>query len=249
MLAAALLAGCASTPAAPASPTETVVPTQTWPDALIGKARVLSILGDPTYSIAGTRAPLSLNLTLVSGTSIKTGPDSDAYLHINGRISTIMVHEDTELDLTKMEGSAIQTDAATETILTLTNGSIFGDVKKLPAKSHYAICTPNGVAEIRGTDFAISATPLADGRIRVTFTCFDGQLLVTSTINGVSVTKPVATDQQWTPGEGDVSSVVKQLGPSVMPPPPLPPVILQRPYNNGAPPNPAVDVVHPVKGK
>ena len=219
----------------------------------LGSAHVVGVDGDVAYSINGPFFPLRVNMLPHSGTTIKTGRDSFIYLHVNGRTSTIKISADSEVELTKMETSRVGAGASTKTILTLKIGEISGSVKKLSANSGYEIHTPNGVAAIRGTDFQISARPLPDKRVRVTFSCVAGQFLVTSTVNGVSVTKAMGSNQQWTPGDGDITTVNPQIIDYLPGHPPIslfiPPVILQQPFNNGAAPNPAVDVVHPIKRK
>jgi hypothetical protein len=142
-------------------------------------------------------------------------------------------------------------DADTETMLTVKYGTILYSVRKLSANSRYEIHTPNGVAAVRGTDFQVTVTALATGKVLVSYTCVTGQLLVSADVDGQGVTKVLATGQQWVPGEGDVVILPPGVGPGLLPstlavppPPPVipPPVVLQQPFSAGAAPNPAVDI-------
>jgi len=89
-------------------------------------------------------------MELAAGTTITTGPDSSAYLSINGRLSDVRLQGDTTLVISKMDSN--------ETILELKAGSILGQVEKLPPNYKYEIKTLHGVAAPRpGSKFAITA--------------------------------------------------------------------------------------------
>ena len=155
------------------------------------------------------------------------------------------------VELTKMDVHGTGPAADTETVLTVKYGTILYSVRKLSANSRYEVHTPNGVAAVRGTDFQVTVTTLATGKVRVSYTCVTGQLLVSADVDGQIVTKVLATSQQWVPGEGDVVILPPGIGPGMLPsspavppPPPVvpPPVVLQQPFSAGAAPNPAVDL-------
>jgi hypothetical protein len=202
------------------------------------------------YATNGLFMPLKVNMQLPAGTTIKSSPDSDAYLQVNGLTSSIKVTENSEVELTKMDVHGTGPSADTETVLTVKYGTILYSVRKLSANSRYEVHTPNGLAAVRGTDFQVTVTALATGKVLASYTCVTGQLLVSADVDGQNVTKVLATGQSWVPGEGDVNGGQFLFGspfdlpPKVFPPPPavVPPVVLQQPFNGGAAPNPAVDV-------
>jgi len=189
--------------------------------------------------------PLKVNMQLPVGTTIKSSPGSDAYLQVNGFTSTIKVSELSMLELTRMDVHDTGRDADTETLLTVKYGTILYSVRKLSANSRYEVHTPKGVAAVRGTDFLVTVTALATGKVLVTYSCVRGQLLVSADVDGEIVTKTLSTGQSWVPGEGDVkggqilSVPPIDLPPMDFPPPPavVPPVVLQQPFNGSGAPN------------
>jgi hypothetical protein len=70
----------------------------------------------------------------------------------------VRVLDDTYLVFDSLTATESGTDTATETLLDLKKGSIFGSVKKQAAASRFEVKIPNGVAGIRGTTFLISAS-------------------------------------------------------------------------------------------
>ena len=234
VLAAAVMTGCASAPPASQSP------------ASRGKAIVRSVHGEVAYATNGLFRPLKINMALPPGTTIRSGQGSDSYLQVNGFTSTIKVTELSMLELTRMDVHGTGRDADTETLLTVKYGTILYSVRKLSANSRYEVHTPNGAASVRGTDFQVTVTALATGKVHVSYTCVTGQLLVSADVDGQNVTKVLATGQQWVPGEGDVKSLppavligIRASSPGVLPPPA---VVLQQPFNGSGAPDPAVDV-------
>jgi hypothetical protein len=202
-----------------------------------------------TYTTNGLFMPLKVNMQLPAGTTTKSGPASEAWLQVNGFTSTIKVTENSEVELTKMDAHGSGPAAETETVLTVKYGTTLGSVRKLSANSRYEIHTPNGVAAVRGTDFQVTVTALATGKIIVSYTCVTGQLLVSADVDGQNVTKVLATGQQWVPGEGEVTEVVPWVITGIWSPMsvkaeplPPPPVVLQQSFNGGAAPNTTVDV-------
>jgi FecR protein len=253
VVAAAFVAGCTSAPQTPASLASPVPPAPTvfGAPASHGKAIVRSVHGDVTYAINGVFAPLKINMELAAGTTIKSGPGSDSYLQVNGFTSTVKVTEKSEVELTRMDVHGAGLGADTETVLTVKYGTILYSVRKLSANSRYEVHTPNGVAEVRGTDFQVTVTALPAGKVLVTYLCVTGQLLVSAEVEGQNVTKVLTTGQQWVPGAGDVTDVplttVEEIGGPMSvqyKPLPPPPVVLQQPFNGSGAPNPAVDVGH-----
>lgn len=253
VLAAAVVAGCASAPKSPASPAPPA-PTAFAGPASQGKATVRSVVGNVTYATGGVFMPLKVNMQLPAGATIKAGPGASSYLQVNGFTSTIKVTEDSTVELTRMDVHGAGRDADTDTLLTVKSGTILFSVRKLSANSRYEVHTPNGVAAVRGTDFQVTVAPLPAGEVQVTYTCVTGQLLVSANVNGQDgVIKVLETGQYWVPGEGDVKdvkvvpiSLMKALGGVAPfhpePPPPPPAVVLIQPFNGNGAPNLSVDV-------
>jgi len=143
------------------------------------QATVRSVTGTVTYSVnGGAEKTLKANMVLDAGATIMTGPDSDAYLSINGVSSAVHVQANTTLAIPTMDKIGAGRQGDTDTQLDLKVGTILGQVKKVAANSTYEIKTPHGVAGIRGTDFNVSVTALANGGYTVTFSCVQGTVLV-----------------------------------------------------------------------
>jgi hypothetical protein len=165
------------------------------------QATVRAIKGTATYSInGGPDLPLRPNMELDEHTLIKTGPDSQVDLSVNGRTSTVRITASTTVTLDKMLDLGA---GDSETTLDLKDGLILGSVKKITKESKYEISTPRGIAGIRGTDFAVQVTQQGNGTYTVTFTSVTGTVIVVSniSINGVTtpVTKVLVNGQSWTP--------------------------------------------------
>ncbi len=181
-----------------------------------GKATVRAVHGPCKYSVAGGPwLPIKVNMTLLSGTSVKTeGPESWVDMNVNGVNSTVRVAPNTTMKIDNMEYMGSSSSGDTKTTLNLQSGNVLGNVKKLSASSDYDIRTPNGVAGIRGTDFSVKVEIQPDGNYRITFTSVVGQLVCAAIIPGVpnAVTKVLNDGQSWTPGVGtDVVDEVKDL--------------------------------------
>jgi hypothetical protein len=170
-----------------------------------GKAVVKTVSGTGAFSFGGSWAPLKQDEELDAGTTIKSGPESDIYLSLNGSASALHLIGDTTLAIAKMDRNSSTRHADTQTILDLKIGRILGQVKKLSTNSSYVIKTPHGMAAIRHeADFEISVQQLPDGNYSATFTSLKGVFLVSAVVNGFVQIKPLHDRQSWTPGEGDV---------------------------------------------
>ena len=71
--------------------------------------------------------------------------------------NVIRMESNTVLAIDKLSISNTGVDAVSDTELDLRQGTIFGSVKKLSARTQYVIKTPNGMAGVRGTTFIMSA--------------------------------------------------------------------------------------------
>jgi len=236
VLVAAVLTGCASSP--PTNP---------------GLGICRSLHGNVTFTINGAITRLRTNMKLPAGATIEAGDSGMAFFQINGYVSTVKIAEKSTLELTKMAPCDPRIGGESETVLTLKSGTILGSVRKLSARSSYVIHTPNGVARIRGTDFAITAEALPEGRSRVTYTSVTGRVLVTALVDGKEVTQNLQMGQSWVPGCGNPTTVPpavmqairSEIGPRPINPPdpnrvqPFNPIL---PFNGAGAPNTAVDI-------
>ncbi len=136
------------------------------PGHVVGKAIVRSISGAVTYTTAaGVSGKLRVNMELESGATVITGPDSYAYLNINGLTSTVRVAPDTTLAIPTMDRVGSARDSDTETMLDIKTGEVEGNVPKVTANSTYEIKTPHGVAGIRGTSWDVIVVLLQSGEL------------------------------------------------------------------------------------
>ncbi|MDB6059884.1 MAG: FecR protein, partial [Verrucomicrobiales bacterium] len=168
------------------------------------KAKAHGVRGDVQYRVAdGPWMAVHNGDEFDSQTSIKTiGPDAVVNLSIAHNNSSVRVLPNTMMRIENLNfvGGA---DGDSETMLNVQSGTIVGSVEKLSRASHYEIRTPNGVAGIRGTDYAISVEQLADGSFRVTFTCVQGEVIAAALgADGNAVTQVLDTGESWTPGAG-----------------------------------------------
>jgi len=164
-------------------------------------ATVRAVHGTVEYSSGDQWLPAKANLTLNPGAAIKAGADSSCDLQVNGRTSTVRITAGTTLILQKMTRTGEGRSADTETILDLKTGTIMGSIKKISAGSSFTILTPNGTAQIRGTEFQISAEPLPAGGFRVTFTSLLGAVYCSANVGGKPVTMLLTSGQSWTTGK------------------------------------------------
>lgn len=176
-------------------------------------AKAYGVHGDVQYRVADGPWMAVHNGDQFDGqTTIKTtGPDSVCNLQIDHNDSFVRVMPNSSMKIENLNfiGGA---DGDSDTMLNLQSGTIVGSVKKLSRASHYEVRTPNGVAGIRGTDYAITVEPLADGTFRVTFTCTQGEVIAAALVNGDAnpITKVLNSGESWTPG-GEVNQTVPEL--------------------------------------
>jgi hypothetical protein len=180
------------------------------PGRIQGRAHVRTVHGDATFSFGGVTKKLEPGMMLDAGVTITTGPDSYVYLNVNGSMSAVRVSADTTLVLEKMDRIGPGREGDTETMLNVQAGSILGQVQKVGANSRYEITTPHGVAGIRGTDWSVIVTALANGQYEVTFEAVQGTLVASAVVNGALQTKTLNGGEKWIVG-GDVIPVEIQL--------------------------------------
>jgi hypothetical protein len=179
------------------------------PGRIQGHATVRTVHGVATYSFGGVTKDLKPGMMLDPGVTVNTGADSYVYLNINGSMSAVRVSAETTLVLEKMDRIGGR-EGDTETMLNIQAGSILGQVQKVGANSRYEITTPHGVAGIRGTDWSVDVTALANGQYQVTFESVQGTLVASAVVNGALQTKTLNGGESWIVG-GDVVPVQIQL--------------------------------------
>lgn len=166
------------------------------------------MLGDQPSGPLTTPAGSSASPTASAGGGRNGGPQANA----------IHIFPNSMLSVDKLTLDKIGNDETSETQLDLKAGKILGNVKKLSAASRYEVKIPNGVAGIRGTTYAISAS----GVIYV----YDGSVVVSYVDkNGVLQTQTIVAGQSF-------DTTTQTLGVAGNPDPgTLPTVIINAPSN------------------
>lgn len=166
-----------------------------------GSAKVRQVKGHAQYSAdSGAWIPLKVGTTLHPGASIQTAPESIVDLDLGENGPMIRIAPSSTVSLDKLIFAGTGLDSVIETRISVQNGTLMGNVKKLAKASKYEIKTPNGVAGIRGTDYVVSVKKLPDGTYEVTFTDVDGTLVVVAMVNGTPETVVLNAGESWTPG-------------------------------------------------
>ena len=157
-----------------------------------GKAVVRKVQGAAEASQGGAWKALKGGEELAPGSVIRTANDSSVDLFLDQNGPLVRLVENTTLGLEKLNFENTGVDTVIETQLDLRSGRVVGTVKKLSATSKYEIKTPNGVAGIRGTEYAISA----DGTVKV----LTGQVVVVYVkADGGVVTQVVNAGEKFNP--------------------------------------------------
>lgn len=177
-----------------------------------GVAKVVAKAGDARYFLPGDSKSHDLNVGMVikAGTIIQTasGPGNYVDIVLNNSHAVeapeatpseianysqkpmaeqdgIRLKENTVLSIDKLTVTQTGADTVTDTELDLKAGKILGTVKKLSATSKYEVKVPNGVAGIRGTIYALSASGILDvltGAVVLAYVGPDGNV-VTQVVN------------------------------------------------------------------
>lgn len=179
--------------------------TSVLASALPGRAEVKKIAGSANrINSAGVSTALAEGMVLGAGDTVATGPGStvDLWLGLNG--DALRVDPDTTLRFDVLDIASIAERRVT-TRLNLTTGSITGNViNKLSAASKYEVKTAGGVAEIRGTIYALKSNgTLVVTQGVVNFTYVDNK--------GVTRTVRVEAGQQFKPGDDQPTQASEQL--------------------------------------
>jgi hypothetical protein len=173
-------------------------------------AVVRAVHGTAEYSVGANWMPLRPNMDLAPGTQIRTGPDSSVSLNVNGVTSSVRLTENSTMTLDRMSSMGGASDNDTDTSLKLDTGTVLGTVRKLSANSRYEVVTPNGVAGIRGTDFAVTVVVKGDGTYTITFSSITGTVVASGVVGSETVVKVLNAGQSWTIGQ-DVTPTPAQI--------------------------------------
>ncbi len=135
-----------------------------------GKAEVKKVAGS---------ANVKPGQVLGAGDKITTGPDSavEIWLGENGQLLRVAENSDVLIEELTLEKVAGDPDIKATTKLDLKKGGLIGEVKKLSKASQYEVKHAQGVAGIRGTEYAILP---GQGVV-----CTDGTVVVNFVVNGV----------------------------------------------------------------
>jgi len=122
------------------------------------KARVWEVLGRVTYSLpGGSPRPLKVGTELPYGAVIKTGSGSAVDVHLGNQGGVVRLTQNTVLTLDKMESASAAEGKTADIELTLSQGTIVGNTKKLLPDSKLEVKIANGVVGVREGQYRISS--------------------------------------------------------------------------------------------
>jgi len=164
-----------------------VTPARSFADEFKdANVRVIKVKGTPMVTTTADKPSTELKegTFLEQGVSIKTDKNSEAVLLFsNGTTmtvkpgTTLALDEflETPFDSTKVDYTHLKSEPSTsKTKVTVSEGSIVGDVCKLNKGSTFNIGTPVGVAGIRGTLIQVTVNTTTGGQISVTINLPEG---------------------------------------------------------------------------
>lgn len=114
--------------------------------------RVTAIGGTASYSHAGGAfMPLTVGAKLGKGDVIKSGQGSHVDLDMGKNVGVVQVAPNSNFSIDESTATQTGTEVLTETQLSLSAGSIYAKINKLPKGSRFEITTPKGIAGLRGS--------------------------------------------------------------------------------------------------
>jgi len=133
--------------------------------------------GEVRKSVGTTNVKEGQNLK--DGDKIVTGPDSavEIWLGANGQLLRIPENSEVLIEELTVEKVANEAEPKVTTKLELKKGGLIGEVKKLSKASQYEVKHAQGVAGIRGTEYAIFP---GQGVV-----CMGGTVVVRFMVNGI----------------------------------------------------------------
>jgi hypothetical protein len=156
--------------------------------AAAGSAVVQGVKGTAQHAVGGSWETLTANTVLAPGAAVRTGVNSQIDLSLGANGKSVMLLENTTLELTTLNRSRTGLDVVFETFLTLQTGTIHGEVKKFSEASKYEVKTPHTIVGLKGdedSEYQISAdgkTSLLRGSAVIAYTNPSSQLVTTSTV-------------------------------------------------------------------
>ena len=139
-----------------------------------GKATVKLVKGgSPTFKNASGQGVLKVGDTIGEGTTITTGAGVNLMLDMGDNGNELQVIENTTVSFDELKLDRNTADVKAKTTLTLNKtGGLLGNVKKLSQASDFKVKYAEGVAGIRGTQWAIlpgKGVVCSQGSVQVTF--------------------------------------------------------------------------------
>jgi hypothetical protein len=158
------------------------------------RINIKAINGQVACSVeGGAFRPVQAGDQVGSGSTLKTeaGATADLILPDSGTVLRLL--PDSKLQLAKLNKLAAGEQVVSDTSLKLLKGSIVGSQRKLAVPSHFDIVTPQGVANIVGTEYVVNA----DGAVTV----LEGQVSINYNLpgNGGSVKVSIAQGYSFDP--------------------------------------------------
>ena len=131
----------------------TGLPAQSVP----GQIQVRGLIGSATYSTAGnTPVPLQTGASVPVGAVVKTDTGAAVDLSFSNNAGVVRLLQNSTLSLDKFMVTT-GNPGTVEVQLYLMDGTMVGFDKKLPGASRYQIKVANGIADISGSKYRISA--------------------------------------------------------------------------------------------
>jgi hypothetical protein len=160
---------------------------------------IKSVKGQAHCSTDGLEwVALKNGMALDHGAVIKTGPDGAVDFVLDYSSTVLRLLPDSEMALVKLSRKAAGEFVITDTTLKLASGGIVGSQRKLTRPSRFNIITPDGTAQIVGTEYLVRA----DGAVTV----ISGEVTViyNKPKDGGSVKVSVGPGESFNPKSGDV---------------------------------------------
>jgi hypothetical protein len=121
------------------------------------KAQVWEVFGRVTYSLpGGPPRPLKIGTDLPYGAVVKTGEGSGVEMRF-GKNAMMRLTQNSVLSLDKMESGVAPEGRTMDVEMTLSQGSLVGNLKKLFADSKFEVKIASGVVSMREGQYRISS--------------------------------------------------------------------------------------------
>jgi hypothetical protein len=122
------------------------------------EGRVRAVLGNVTYSVAGSaESPLKAGERLGQGTTIKTGPRAAVDIYLGANAGKLRLTQNTTAVLNKLAHLDAVSEKQIEIQIDLVEGTLLGIGNSLSTAATYEIKVSNGIAAVGASDFRIDA--------------------------------------------------------------------------------------------